>query len=942
MRVAFAAVALLLVGCATGYDSHKDVVAPKGSPGSECSGFVSDYFEAAGGGEIVARSDDHARRALFSNMCLSKEDPSKRLTFGVIEFDDEGTHWNRNQFKGVREVIESIGKAQAEHQRRLTEDPSAGPELGSSTSSAPDGVRSEGIFLVAFVHGWRHSAAESSTSLQQFRWFARELAGSDEICNKEPVLDGEGGEGIRRERPCRSRPHVVAVYLAWRGKSTGALSGRLVLPEFLSFWGRKATALRVAGTPMTETLFGMLDALEKADEALARGHAASGTETSGYVPARSRSMIVGHSFGARIVENAFAQALIGSRLESQRASNDRLRSAVASAMEAKNVVEGRELLVEKLHGRLDRRQAEQPVRMAAVETATRTLEEARSKLARLVTQEQADVRFAPYRSPLLGTIDAAHCTEFDSGRVERCVGDAKDVWRSGSCVVDEVACLYRSYACSIQRETARRAKVAPSRSDLSEWCSKAGGSSAETGGKPPEETGERPAGEEDGDNEQNPLVVVGEGDELAEWEAFARALKENHDDLPSAALGDGDGDEIPDWGPARTYLGQVEHWAGSLDLWARIVAVREKALGGVTKDVRERLLEEMDKARAESVDLLSRARDDLEEVKLLEEELGRRGDVRDDVARLDAELEDARSLLRTTEDALAQLPGEIKEAKKAVSSARDGLKSASVVVTRLVDSTLRPPADLILLVNPATEALSARNLIYALCSTEEETMEAISQARGMLTEGSLQILDRRPWIISVTSTGDDATGVYFPRAVQLARFVGGKRNRTFAEEPRGCERDLGSYKDMVVRTAGHSERMVSHEVVMRPGGKGDRNPCETRTPDRGAKGEDPQASEVLFGTGSGAAVVRKASPHPGLADVALGRKYWIVKADPEISRDHNDVFNEHTLGLTTGLICHARLFDSLCPGVDAKSGRCVSGGAAEALPTAGVGRRRLE
>ena len=368
---------------------------------------------------------------------------------------------------------------------------------------------------------------------------------------------------------------MVAVYLGWRGKSTGALGGRLVLPDLLSFWGRKATALRVAGTSMTETLFGMLDALEKADETLALGHAASGLGASGYVPARSRSMIVGHSFGARVVENAFAQALIGSRLESQRMSNVRLRGAVASAKEARTAVLDREGTVEKRRRDLRDKQDELLERKADVETASLALAEAREELAGLITQEEAAARFAPYRSPSLGTVEARHCAEFDAGQVELCVGEAKDVWRVGSCLMDEVACMHRSYACSIHREIARRTEVAPPPSELSEWCGQTAGSSGEARGESREEEGEGASGEED-DDEQNPLVVVGEGDDPAEWEALARALKLSHDDLPSAEAAGGNGDEIPDWAPALEYLDELEDWADSWDILARIVEIWEK------------------------------------------------------------------------------------------------------------------------------------------------------------------------------------------------------------------------------------------------------------------------------------------------------------------------------------------------------------------------------
>ena len=113
MRVVFAAVALLLVGCATGHHSYKDEVEPKGWPGPDCSGVYGDYFKEKVAGELEAVGE-HAQLALVANMCLSKEEPSKRLTFGVIEFDDEGTHWNRDQFKrpAARDQVDRGGAGQ--------------------------------------------------------------------------------------------------------------------------------------------------------------------------------------------------------------------------------------------------------------------------------------------------------------------------------------------------------------------------------------------------------------------------------------------------------------------------------------------------------------------------------------------------------------------------------------------------------------------------------------------------------------------------------------------------------------------------------------------------------------------------------------------------------------------------------------------------------------
>ena len=262
-------IAMLCVGCSWGHRNYKPHIAAAWQPG--CVEY-RDYFDA----------NDMALdkgRSLASNICV--EDGG--LSIGVVEFDDEGTHWDRQQLRRLEEEIQAVGDAQA-----------AGT------------IPTEGILLMSFVHGWGNSASEGSSALLDFRKIAKHVAGSPGICNG-------------RER-CESRPYVMAAYLAWHADSLGLNSvyaktrtrrtdwlGALRMP---TFWARKSAARRAGGTPMTETLLRLLGAVEAADSRRRQQ-----TAVEGRVLAKSRSVVVGHSLGAAVVERAFAQVLVARYLD---------------------------------------------------------------------------------------------------------------------------------------------------------------------------------------------------------------------------------------------------------------------------------------------------------------------------------------------------------------------------------------------------------------------------------------------------------------------------------------------------------------------------------------------------------------------------------------------------------------------------------------------------
>ena len=163
-------------------------------------------------------------------------DRSYQLSF--VEFDERGDFWDRRQ-------LGRAGEAIAKHKNKP-------------------------VLVIIFIHGWHNNADDRNPSgdLQTFRCLLSQLAVSDTTRDVQ----------------------VHGIYLGWRGR---LLSGHL---DYLTFWGRKAAATRVAGTAVTETIFELIRQARK------------------YHPGRAKCVLVGHSFGALVLEKAMAQAMTGSIL----------------------------------------------------------------------------------------------------------------------------------------------------------------------------------------------------------------------------------------------------------------------------------------------------------------------------------------------------------------------------------------------------------------------------------------------------------------------------------------------------------------------------------------------------------------------------------------------------------------------------------------------------
>lgn len=170
---------------------------------------------------------------------------------GFVEFDDQGSFWNRDQLKAIEKMIQS--------------------EAGIGQSG---GAR--GIIMVLFVHGWKNNAAYGNTNVEMFRATLKELNQAEKIQN--------GGNARQ----------IVGIYAGWRGLSVKS-DFFPPLGKELTFWSRKRAAHKVGGGAMTELLVNLEQLQETANKSIQPPEPRCGF------------IIIGHSFGGAAVYSAIYQ-----------------------------------------------------------------------------------------------------------------------------------------------------------------------------------------------------------------------------------------------------------------------------------------------------------------------------------------------------------------------------------------------------------------------------------------------------------------------------------------------------------------------------------------------------------------------------------------------------------------------------------------------------------
>ena len=125
--------------------------------------------------------------------------------------------------------------------------------------------------LVVYIHGWQNNADKTSRDVGEFHKVLSKLAQTPEVR--------------------RQHFDVVGVYLGWRGKQAYD-----PLLKVLSFPTRKRAATQLGSSnTVTEAIFRVVyEARQKSS--------------------RARTVLIGHSFGALVLERAIAQAMTGGLL----------------------------------------------------------------------------------------------------------------------------------------------------------------------------------------------------------------------------------------------------------------------------------------------------------------------------------------------------------------------------------------------------------------------------------------------------------------------------------------------------------------------------------------------------------------------------------------------------------------------------------------------------
>ena len=240
-------------------------------------------------------------------------------------------------------------------------------------------------------------------------------------------------------------------------------------------------------------------------------------------------------------------------------------------------------------------------------------------------------------------------------------------------------------------------------------------------------------------------------------------------------------------------------------------------------------------------------------------------------------------------DVLLELLGDVRETSDASQSVVIGHSFGGVIVERALaqaflgmsvgrrstsrrratSAALRPPADLVVLVNPASSALSAKQFIEALTRSEIRVRNPL-----------------QPLLISVTSVADLATKDAFPLGQAPVSWTK-KFRPSYEDLPPGAPSQLHLFR----HTAGHVPFLHSHEVreVSRVEGPAPEGSIRFKIWDKGLRREyslEPRAG-AWNKTG-----------------------YWITSVPKEVIPNHSDIFRESFESLLTAILERAQIYRS--------------------------------
>lgn len=178
----------------------------------------------------------------------------------MIEFDDMGEAWEKCH------SLSNPDDCQLTRTLRLIQE---------------EKRRSGDVVVVIFTHGWKNNASpdnEQKKNLHDFKGVMERLAAGEDA-EVQRLNQTAGATGT----PAKAKS-FIGVYLGWRGQ---AVAGDV----FATFWNRRDAAQRVGSSDFAEALYRIM-------------------QTTKEDSPKSRVILVGHSFGARVLENALTNTFV--------------------------------------------------------------------------------------------------------------------------------------------------------------------------------------------------------------------------------------------------------------------------------------------------------------------------------------------------------------------------------------------------------------------------------------------------------------------------------------------------------------------------------------------------------------------------------------------------------------------------------------------------------
>lgn len=216
------------------------------------------------------------RTRCTSHEVYDKSETQSQFDLHIVEFDDQGLFWNRDQAEESLRRIRAVAETQD-------------------------------VLVLVFFHGWFNNADVCNGKLSCFRELVALVAEAERRLVEPQRRETERARQVKTSLPRR----VIGVFGGWRGQ-TLAVEGL----KFLTFWGRKSTAHTVGENGAATELIARLTRIVRHQEVDASPDPSATTTQKLPDSAADRDaagasslIVIGHSFGGALLMSAVGNEL---------------------------------------------------------------------------------------------------------------------------------------------------------------------------------------------------------------------------------------------------------------------------------------------------------------------------------------------------------------------------------------------------------------------------------------------------------------------------------------------------------------------------------------------------------------------------------------------------------------------------------------------------------